>query len=623
MLNKVKQGLGYRDIIYNVKYKKFFEFIDGDNYRELDISAGTESGGTGDRPSDPNTGDLFWDTDLNILLVWNGSAWEPVGSGDSVKVPSGDTASRPGSPEIGDLYWDTTLGALLVYDGTDWEPATPDDVAVLSELVLQDKVTSAEVVISVRNGALVVTNPFTESVQEIDLGGTTPDPGTLRNVSIDGSGRYTVGASTLHNTNGLVTLEYINTPGQFFVISDIDGGVFGPGDRQSFGLVRETLYDGTDLDGSVGPLTTGNSGGWSMTYSWYYVGGYPYAWTNYAVASQTPGGSGLSATGPMSSQANQRNWWELATRAGVGKAHRTGIANGTSTDASGQDFTNRLVNQVYFSQEMVDHSDFASLAPAVVQTNGAGWYTYAATAGEFENMGQFPDGNDKGYRFRWSTFGNTTLSQLPFVTGVSNNDQITSASGLSHYVVYNADASDVAAANAVLGNALIGPNNRLHPESTTVHLLQFNQPYDWTAATTDAADVFNLKYSYVGAVQASPLFQTYAIGTSEEIEETAVSVAPLEKLHSNVCEEIRQAVTAYYLVRDFDAADTLLINTKLADAVQAALSGQIVTTYDAVNATTADDGSPEGTNNDVLFPQALKDAILAKLALWMNTLPDN
>ena len=123
---------------------------------------------------------------------------------------------------------------------------------------------------------LVVTDPFKESVQEIDLGGTTPDPGNIRNVSLNGSGQYTVGASTLHNTNGIITLEYINTPGQFFVINDIDGGVFGPGDRQSFGLVRETMVDGTDLDGNVGPLTTGNSGGWSMTWSWYYTGGYPY-----------------------------------------------------------------------------------------------------------------------------------------------------------------------------------------------------------------------------------------------------------------------------------------------------------------------------------------------------------
>ena len=122
-------------------------------------------------------------------------------------------------------------------------PATPDDVAVLTELVLQDKSTGQEVTISVRDGALIVTNPFTETVSAIDLGGTTPDPGNSTNVFIDGSGR-SVGASTLHNSNGLATSEYINTPGQFFVINDIDGGIFGPGDRQSFGLVAKDIYDG-------------------------------------------------------------------------------------------------------------------------------------------------------------------------------------------------------------------------------------------------------------------------------------------------------------------------------------------------------------------------------------------
>ena len=623
MLNKVKQSLGYRDIIYNVKYKKFFEFIDGDNYKELDISAGTESGGTGDRPGNPNTGDLFWDTDLNILLVWNGSSWEPVGSGDSVKVPSGTTANRPASPEVGDLYWDTTLGALVVWDGSDWEPATPSDQETLSELILQDKVTSAEVILSVRDGALVVTDPFKESVQVIDLGGTTPDPGNMRNVFINGAGRYAVGQNTLLNTNGLITLEYINSPGQFFVIDDISAGGFGVGDRQGFGLVRETIVDGTDLDGQPAPLTTGNSGGWSWQYTWYYTGGFPYGWTTYASTSQTPGGAGGGATGAYSSQTAQRQWWDLCGRAGVGRRLRVGIANGALTQQDGADFTNRLVIQMYVYQEMIDHPDAATLLPAAVRTNGAGWYTQSASGGEYENMGQFPDGKDKGYRFRWSTFGNTVLGQLPYVTGVSDNDQITSASGLSHYVVYNAAAADVTAANAVEANALVGPNNRLHPESTTVHVLQFNQPYDWASATTDEADVFELKYTYLGPVLASPLFNSYPVGTAEEITEAGVSVAPLEKLHNSVCEEIRQAVTAYYLVRDFDAADTALINTKLGGALQAALSGQLITTYDAINAVSPDDGAPEGTNNDVLFPAALKTAILAKLELWMNTLPDN
>ena len=620
MLNSVKKALGYRDIIYNVEQKQFYTFEVGDQFSPLDIAGGVESGGSADRPSEPQTGDLYYDVDIDQLLVWNGTTWDPVG-GAAVKVPAGDSASRPDPAEEGNLYFDTSIDTLMVYNDGAWAPAAPDEIAVLEEIVLQDKATGVEVVISVRDGALVVTDPFKESVQEIDLGGTTPDPGNIRNVTLNGSGQYTVGASTLHNTNGIITLEYINTPGQFFVINDIDGGVFGPGDRQSFGLVRETMVDGTDLDGNVGPLTTGNSGGWSMTYSWYYTGGYPYAWTAYGVTSQLPGGSSLGATGPMSSQTWQRKWWELATKAGVGKGHRTGIANGTLTDASGQNFSNRLVNQVYFSQEMVDHPEFSSLAPTVVQNNGVGWYTYAATGGEYENMGSFPDGKDKGYRFRWSTFGNTTLNQLPYVTGVSDNDQIASASGLSYYIVYNVDATDRAAANSELAIGAIGPNNRFWAENDTVALLQFQQPYEFP--NTPDANVFELKYTYVGAVQASPLFVTYPITSVEEITEAGVAVAPLEKLHSGVCEEIRQAVTAYYLIRDFDYNNTALVNQKLADATFAALGGQLINTYDAVNNTAADDNAPEGTSGEVLFPQALKDAILAQLELWMNTLPDN
>ena len=621
MLNSVKKGLGYREIIYNIKTGKFFTYEVGDQFQDLPIVADIGSGDTNNRPTNPDLGELYWDTDLGSLIVWNGNSWEPVGAGSGVNVPSGDSASRPANPETGALYWDTTINSLLVYDGANWVPATPDDVAVLSELVLQDKVTSAEVIISVRDGALVVTNPFNESVSQIDLGGTTPDPGTLSNVFIDGSGRYSVGASTLNNANGLATLEYINTPGQFFVISDVDGGVFGPGDRQSFGLVRETIYDRTDLDGGVAPFSGGNSGGWSITYSWYYTGGFPYGWTNYAVSSQTPGGSGMSATGTFAGQTTNRQWWDLCGRAGVGKKMRWGIANGTLTDQSGQDFTNRLVCQMYVAQEMLDHPDAASLLPASVISNGAGWYTQSATTGEYENMGQFPDGKDKGYRFRWSTFGNTTLSQLPFLTGVSTNDQITAASGQSHYVVYGVANGDKSNANAVIATGTIGPNNRLWAENTTIDVLQFNAPYAFPA--TPAANVYELKYSYLGAVEASPLFNNYSLSTIEEITETAIAVTPLEKLHGNVCEEVRQAVTAYYLVRDFDFDNTALINTKLFDANQAAVAGQLINTFDAVTNTAADDNAPEGTGGEVLFPQALKDAILAKLELWMNTLPDN
>ena len=621
MLNNVKKALGYRDIIYNVEQKKFYTFEVGDQFSQLDISSGVESGDTGDRPASPETGDLYYDVTLNQLVVWNGTDWEPVGGG-AVKVPSGPSANRPDPAEEGNLYYDNGIDTLMVYHDGGWVPAAPDEIAVLEEIVLQDKVTSAEVVLSVRDGALVVTDPFKESVQEIDLGGTTPDPGNMRNVFINGAGRYAVGQNTLLNTNGLITLEYINSPGQFFVIDDVSAGGFGPGDRQGFGIVAEDIVDGTNLRGGPAPLSTGNSGGWSFQYTWYYTGGFPYGWTSYFTTSQTPGGSGGSATGAYSGQVSQRQWWDLCGRAGVGRRMRFGIANGTLTQQDGADFSNRLVNQLYVYQEMIDHPDASSLLPTTVINNGAGWYTQSASSGEYENLGQFPNGKDKGYRFRWSTFGNTVLGQMPYVTGVSDNDQITSASGLSHYVVYDCSSGDKANANSVLATGVIGPNNRLYPQGTTIDLLQYNQPYTFPNGT-NANNVFDLKYTYVGPVQASPLFVNYPITTVEEITEAGISVAPLEKLHSSVCEEVRQAVTAYYLIRDFDFNNTALVNAKLADAIMASLGGQLINTYDAVTAAVADDDAPEGTGGEVLFPQALKTAILQKLELWMNTLPDN
>ena len=159
-----------------------------------------------------------------------------------------------------------------------------------------DNRTDATVSLSVRDGGLIVTDPFNESVSNVDLGGTTPDPGTITNLFLNGTGKYTANAVGSPNANGLVTLEYINSPGQFFVINDAGGPGFGYGDRQCFGLVRETIYDRTDLDGQPGVFDGGSSGGWSISAFWYYTGSspnsYPYVWTSYASVAQTPGGAG-------------------------------------------------------------------------------------------------------------------------------------------------------------------------------------------------------------------------------------------------------------------------------------------------------------------------------------------
>jgi hypothetical protein len=425
---------------------------------------------------------------------------------------------------------------------------------------------------------------------------------------LDGSGRYAVGVNAAFNGNGLVTQEFINSPGQFFVINDIDGGVFGPGDRQGFGLIRETLYDATDLDNGPALWSGGNSGAWSLSPVWYYTGGYPYVWTSYATASQTPGGLGNTATGTFSGQTNQRKWWGLCEKAQVGKRIRIGIADGTNSDPIGTNYTNRLIMQLYVSAEMLAHSDAAADLPSAVISGGVGYYTSWATTGEYENMGSFADGVDKGYRFRWSTFGRTALSQLPYVTGVSTNDQIAAATGLSYYVVYDPTISDMNAANVVLATGTTSSNNVFYP-SVTVKILQFNQPY--TSFTTPAARIYELKYTEAGAIQQSPIFHNYPIDTEENIIQSSQDAVGVQKLRRDVCNEILDAVTGYYLIRDLSSSDRTTASAFWADIMNVALAGQLQNVYDLTLAKTA----------TALAPQELLDAVTDTAKKWINTFP--
>ena len=498
------------------------------------------------------------------------------------------------------------------------------DVYVEDGVNFTDKRTSAASILAIRDGQLIVTDSTTEITSAVDLGGTTPDPGHLRNVFIDGTGRYAVGTSTLLNTNGLITREFINTPGQFFVINDIDGGSFTGGNRQCFGLVRETMVDGTDFSGVTGSSGTlmggGNSGGWSLGGAWYYTGGYPYIWTTYSVPAQTPAGSGEGYAGTFSSQTNQKYWWEACTIVGVGKKLRVGIADGTNSDVTGLNLSNRLVQQLYVPQEVIDDSTALALLPAAVATYGAGWYTAWATSGDYENMGQFPSsgvgysasrqaGVDKGYRFRWSTFGGTTLNQLPYVQGVpSVNDQIAAATGLSYYLVYEPTAADKAAANVTLATGTTSAENPFYVSKEVV-LLQFQQPY--TSFETAATNVFDINHTDIGAVQSSPLFVTYPLTTADEILEAGLSVQGIESIRATVSEIVLQAVIGYYMIRQLDSTERATVRSQFAGIMNAANTGQLQEVYDLVSDITA----------DPLYPQELIDALLDRTGFYLKNYP--
>ena len=66
-----------------------------------------------DEPQNPVAGDLWYDTDTNILYYYNGSVWVPI-------TPETPGAGEPSDPIAGQLWYDTSVQALKVYVGSDW-----------------------------------------------------------------------------------------------------------------------------------------------------------------------------------------------------------------------------------------------------------------------------------------------------------------------------------------------------------------------------------------------------------------------------------------------------------------------------------------------------------------------
>jgi hypothetical protein len=84
-------------------------------------SGGLPNGGSGERPGSPTVGDLFFDTDLNLIVYWNGNQWVPVSPGVIVS----DSKPTESLHAAGTLWYnsDEAEGALyILYE----DPAGPD-----------------------------------------------------------------------------------------------------------------------------------------------------------------------------------------------------------------------------------------------------------------------------------------------------------------------------------------------------------------------------------------------------------------------------------------------------------------------------------------------------------------
>lgn len=82
-------------------------------------------------PSEANRDKPWFKTDESYnpigFFAWNGSAWVTFDTG---AIPSGPTASRLTSPAVGQLYLDTDIKCVLVWERAKWRTAhgSPGDV---------------------------------------------------------------------------------------------------------------------------------------------------------------------------------------------------------------------------------------------------------------------------------------------------------------------------------------------------------------------------------------------------------------------------------------------------------------------------------------------------------------
>ena len=77
-------------------------------------------------PSNGTTGSIYYNTSLNALKYYNGSAWTVIGSGGGGGGGTGTSnalevlSDAPSSPSQGRIYFDSTENTIKIYNGTIW-----------------------------------------------------------------------------------------------------------------------------------------------------------------------------------------------------------------------------------------------------------------------------------------------------------------------------------------------------------------------------------------------------------------------------------------------------------------------------------------------------------------------
>lgn len=114
---------------------QYFAITGGENFIPVNFGP--------DTPDEDSRGYPWFKTDVDGVPIgwysWNGSSWEQL----NTNVPSGTTAQRPSSATIGDLYYDTDIDVELIYSGSAWVTAagSPGDCKFVLATTIEQALT--------------------------------------------------------------------------------------------------------------------------------------------------------------------------------------------------------------------------------------------------------------------------------------------------------------------------------------------------------------------------------------------------------------------------------------------------------------------------------------------------
>ena len=188
-------------------YAGYGQFLNENFVYLLENFAGTAG------PSNPLTGQLWWDTTNNILKVWSGSSWKI-----STGATSAPFSSPPGDLSAlgGDLWFDTTNQQLKVYSGSTWITVGPQATSLL-----QTTGTFAATITDVSSGA--------HKVIQIQFNGSTYAIFAYENFTTTIPGFTTIKAGLNFNTNNspnwVLSNQDINPTINTIVQRDGAGGI--------------------------------------------------------------------------------------------------------------------------------------------------------------------------------------------------------------------------------------------------------------------------------------------------------------------------------------------------------------------------------------------------------------